>query len=121
MLHTQYGRVKISSLFLLLPILYTSLLFAKPKPRHLPHYNDVRYTCANGRVIEARFILDEPGRVKLRLSDGRKLELPQAFAASGARYANAKETFVFWTKGDDAFIVEEEILTYRDCTSQKGP
>jgi membrane-bound inhibitor of C-type lysozyme len=49
----------------------------------------------SGRVIEARFILDEPGKVKLRLSDGRKLELPQAAAASGVRYANAKETFIF--------------------------
>ena len=121
MLHPQSGRVKIFSLFLLSPVLLNSLAFAKSKPRYLPHYNDVRYTCASGRVIEARFILDEPGKVKLRLSDGRKMELPQAFAASGVRYANAQETFVFWTKGDDAFIVEEEILTYRDCTSQKGP
>lgn len=37
----------------------------------------------SGRVIEARFILDESVTVKLRPSDGRKMELPQAFGASG--------------------------------------
>ncbi|MFZ5630862.1 MAG: MliC family protein [Spirochaetota bacterium] len=111
--------MKIFSLSFILPCLCTSLIFAKPKPRHLPHYNDVRYTCASGRVIEARFILDEPGKVKLRLSDGRKLELPQAAAASGARYARKDETFIFWTKGEEAFVVENEVITYQDCTSNK--
>lgn len=101
--------------FLVFPVL------AKRKPRHLPHYNDVRFTCAGDRFIEARFLLDEPGRVQLRLSDGRTMQLPHALAASGARYANKDETVIFWTKGDGAFIVEQEILTYRDCTSLKGP
>lgn len=120
MLHTQSGRVNSFSLLTLFNIIVSFSLFAGSNPRYLPHYNDVRYSCANGRAIEARFILDEPAKVKLRLSDGRKIELPQVYAASGARYANAKETFIFWTKGEEAFVVEEDILTYRECTSGNG-
>ena len=32
--------------------------------------------------------------------------VPQAMSASGARYANKDETFVFWNKGDTAFVTE---------------
>jgi membrane-bound inhibitor of C-type lysozyme len=73
------------------------------------------------RGIKTRFIPDGPGKLKLRLSDSRNLDLPQAFAASLVHYANAKETLASWTKGDDPFFATEEILTYRDCTSQKSP
>ena len=44
--------------------------------------------------------------VDLKLSDGRSLKVPQAMSASGARYANKDETFVFWNKGDTAFVTE---------------
>jgi membrane-bound inhibitor of C-type lysozyme len=41
-------------------------------------------------------------------------------SGSGARYANKDESFVFWNKGDTAFITEgasgEE--TYSDCVAQ---
>ena len=44
--------------------------------------------------------------VELKLSDGRSLKIPQAMSGSGARYANTDESFVFWNKGDTAFITE---------------
>lgn len=110
-----------SSFFSLLAILFFSLLpvfSAKPKPRHLAHYNDVHYVCAGGKKIDARFVLDSPGRVELKLGDGRKLKLPQAEAASGIRYANQDESFVFWSKADEAFIAEGETITYADCSAR---
>lgn len=77
----------------------------------------MRFTCANGRSIEARFYLDGDGTVKLRLSDGRKWELPRVMAASGVRYATSDDAFIFWTKGNEAFVLENDIITYRDCTT----
>src|SRR5690625_3617420 len=38
--------------------------------------------------------------VRIVLSDGTEIDLPQVKAASGAKYA--KDTTVFWTKGDAA-------------------
>ena len=65
--------------------------------------NSVTFACDGGKSIKAAFYAD---RVELTLSDGRNLTLPQAMSASGARYANADESIVFWNKGDTAFITE---------------
>jgi membrane-bound inhibitor of C-type lysozyme len=45
--------------------------------------------------------------------------LPQTMSGSGARYANAGETFVFWNKGDTAFITEGKAgtETYSGCVA----
>ncbi len=42
-------------------------------------------------------------------------------SGSGARYANKDETFVFWNKGDTAFITEgkNDNQTYSDCVTAK--
>jgi membrane-bound inhibitor of C-type lysozyme len=61
------------------------------------------FKCEAGKTIEATFYASA---VDLKLSDGRSLKLPQAMSASGARYANADESFVFWNKGNTAFITE---------------
>ncbi len=75
------------------------------------------FTCKGGKTISATFYAD---KVELRLSDGRSLTLPQAMSASGARYANQDETFVFWNKGNTAFIAEGESgqQTYADCATE---
>jgi len=48
------------------------------------------------------------------------LSLPQVMSGSGARYANKDESFVFWSKGNTAFITEgaggEE--THSDCVTK---
>ncbi len=76
------------------------------------------FSCAQGKTIGAVFYKT---KVDLTLSDGRKFSLPQAISASGARYANANESFVFWNKGNTAFISEGETepqpQTYTDCVS----
>ena len=55
------------------------------------------------------------GSVDLVLSDGRSLTLPQAISASGTRYANSDESFIFLSKGSDAFILENNVQTYAGC------
>jgi membrane-bound inhibitor of C-type lysozyme len=75
------------------------------------------FNCRDGKSIDATFYAE---KVELKLSDGRSLSLPQAMSASGARYANKDESFVFWNKGNTAFITEgasgEE--TYSDCVTK---
>lgn len=89
------------------------------------------YSCEMGKVVSVVYY-DNPslaqttttdsapvptGSVKLTLSDGRVLTLKQTISASGARYANADETFVFWNKGNTAFIEEgaDHTETYSGC------
>lgn len=89
------------------------------------------YVCDSGKTITASFYKGtepppaapgEPptptGSVALTLSDGRSMTLPQTLSASGVRYANADESFVFWNKGNSAFIVEGDATTYDGCTTQ---
>lgn len=78
----------------------------------------VTFECADDKSLEATFYADA---VALTLSDGRSMELPQVISGSGTRYANADESFVFWSKGDTAFVTEgsDENLTFKDCVSAK--
>lgn len=70
------------------------------------------FTCYGGKSIQATFAGDN---VSLVLSDGRKLSLPRAMSADGARYANANESFVFWNVGNTAFTEENNVQTYSNC------
>lgn len=74
------------------------------------------FKCEDGKSIHATFYPDE---VELKLSDGRDMKLPQAISGSGARYANKDESFVFWNKGDTAFVTEgtDDKMTFKDCVS----
>jgi membrane-bound inhibitor of C-type lysozyme len=78
----------------------------------------VKYTCTGGKTIDATYYEE---RVDLTLSDGRSLSLPQAMSGSGARYANADESFVFWSKGNDAFVTEGDLdkPTFADCVGKE--
>ena len=57
-------------------------------------------------------------RVSLTLSNGRRITLPHALSADGARYANADESFVFWNKGNTAFVTENGTTTYDGCVTK---
>lgn len=70
------------------------------------------FTCDGGKSIQATFAGDN---VSLVLSDGRKLSLPHAISADGARYANANESIVFWNVGNTAFIEDNNVQTYSNC------
>ena len=77
--------------------------------------NVVSYVCSEGKTIQASYYTDS---VDIVLSDGRNFSLPQAMSASGARYASADESVVFWNKGNTAFITEggnPENMTFANC------
>lgn len=77
----------------------------------------VTFICDEGKTIDATFYIGDDKFVDLKLSDGRTLSVPRALSASGARYATADESFVFWNKGDTAFITEgaQATTTYANC------
>jgi len=81
----------------------------------------VTFICADSKRIVATFYPGDDKFVDLILSDDRNLSVPRAISASGARYAKADETFVFWNKGDTAFITEGADFqqTYSSCTISK--
>jgi membrane-bound inhibitor of C-type lysozyme len=74
----------------------------------------VKYACADNKTIDATYYAD---KVAIVLSDGREMTLPQTMSGSGIRYANADESFVFWSKGNTAFATEgdPDKPTYADC------
>jgi len=75
------------------------------------------YECADGKSIWAAY---SDKSVTLSLSDGSSITLPQATSASGARFANEDESVVFWNKGTDAFIQQDEETTYADCEQKNS-
>jgi len=76
-----------------------------------------KFFCQDDRFIDATFNNGNEDSVELLLSDGRNLTLPRAISASGARYANDDESFVFWNKGNTAFIEENDQMTFVDCVT----
>ncbi|MDB5194964.1 MAG: Protein of unknown function periplasmic [Parcubacteria group bacterium] len=79
---------------------------------------DVVYACDAGKTIEAIYTAS---KVDIFLSDKRHLTLPQAVSGSGARYANADESIVFWNKGTTAFITEGKSTTFANCATKPTP
>ncbi|MGZ8548999.1 MAG: DUF333 domain-containing protein [Sulfuricurvum sp.] len=76
--------------------------------------NAVSFSCTENKTIQALFFED---KAELILSDGRHMLLLHAISASGARYANTDESFVFWNKGDTAFIEENNKSTFKECVT----
>lgn len=74
--------------------------------------NSATFLCDGNKSIQAIFFKD---KVELTLSDKRSMLLNQAISASGARYANPDESFVFWNKGNTAFVQEGNVSTYQNC------
>jgi len=90
--------------------------------------NQVEFLCNEGKTIRAKIYQGpapavqpgEPpmpnGRIQLVLSDGRKMTLNQTISASGVRYANPDESFVFWNKGNGALVLENNVeKSYIGC------
>jgi membrane-bound inhibitor of C-type lysozyme len=91
----------------------------------------ISYLCDGGKTITATYYRgetkpapspDQPpvpgGSIALSLNGGPTMTLPQTISADGARYANADESFVFWSKGTSAFIMENGATTYTNCAQQ---
>ena len=74
--------------------------------------HNVTFSCAEKKSIQALISND---KAELNLSDKRSMLLLQAISASGVRYTNSDESFVFWIKGNTAFITEGDKTTFSDC------
>lgn len=96
--------------------------------KNLSPIAQVTYTCDGDKTIEAIFYKGESkpvkpgeppipsGSVKIVLSDGQNFDLPQTISADGSRYANSDESFVFWSKGDGALVLENNVeKNYTGC------
>lgn len=97
---------------------------------------NVTYTCKDDKLIGAKFFIPtidvpsplataeppEPkGLVDITLSDGRSLHLTQTISASGIRYTNKDESFVFWSKGTAAIVLENNKAgAFIDCEERVG-
>ena len=85
------------------------------------------YSCNGNKIITAEYYQgDSPkavegqppvptGSVKLAFGD-KNMTLAQTISADGARYANTDESFVFWSKGNGAMVLEiGEEKNYKGC------
>ncbi len=107
-------------------VIYTAVILVPIGPR--PQIA-VEYLCNAGKKIQATLyegktlppagpgIPPTPGgSAAIVLSDGQAMTLAQTLSADGVRYANANESFVFWSKGDGAIVLENgSEKDYRDC------
>ena len=84
--------------------------------------NTFIFSCKDNKVITATF-LKKDNQVRLQLTDGRDFVIPRVESASGEKYANGDDSFVFWTKGEESFITEglQQDKTFIDCVAQVPP
>jgi membrane-bound inhibitor of C-type lysozyme len=75
----------------------------------------VAYACNDNKTIDATFYI---GSSTVALSDGRTMSLSQATSADGTRYTNSDESFVFWSMGKGALVLENNVdKSYIGCVS----
>lgn len=104
-------------LFIAFSVLFVLGLWILFKKHILPSQNilaSVVYSCDAGRSISATYYEEA---VEISLDGGSSVTLPQTISASGARYANPDESFIFWNKGNEALIMRDNVmdLTYSNC------
>ncbi len=100
----------------------------KPVVTTQPADVTVAYACDAGIAITATYhpgavippaTPGEPpkstGTVIVTLADGKKMTLPQAISADGARYANEDESTVFWNKGRGVMYTDSNSKTSLNC------
>jgi hypothetical protein len=75
----------------------------------------VKFVCPGGKTIDAQFYKNF---VHLEFGWQKTLYLPQTISASGARYANSNESFIFWNKGNAAFIQQNGTTTLDNCVTR---
>ncbi|MCX6790794.1 MAG: MliC family protein [Candidatus Gribaldobacteria bacterium] len=128
-------KIYIASLVIVLlvvGVVFTLILFQKKPSSEITNtlISQVDYQCDTGKTINAKYYegakAKEPqpeemptptGSVELVLSDGQHLTLSQTISGSGIRYATANESLIFWSKGNSAFITENDVQTYSGCVA----
>lgn len=124
-------HIAVVAVIIVLTILFTMKGASTPAPvveQPVP-IATVSYYCDAGKTISAIFYSGETkpapspdqsptpsGSVALTLSYGHHMTLPQTISADGARYANDDESFIFWNKGNGAFVLEnDQEKSYSGC------
>lgn len=114
--------ISILSTLVLLGGVY-GLLYVLPTQNASDVENDpamlgVHYFCSDAKTLSAVY---EEKKVTVTFDSGRTISLPMAVSGSGVRYEVqdeiTAENIVFWSKGDSAFVTENEITIYEDCIS----
>jgi membrane-bound inhibitor of C-type lysozyme len=113
-------RTNLIGFAIIVLVIIGAIVFARSTPSSKPPLATVGYVCKDNKSLTATYYAgdnkpaataDEPpvpsGSVIVALSDGRTLDLPQTLSADGTRYANADESFVFWSKGNGALVLED--------------
>lgn len=95
-----------------------SLPLAPPAPppasASLAEFSGTLYQCEGERAFKAEF---REGSVRLSLSDGRGLIVPQTGSSEGgATYANTDGSFTFEVQDSSGFLNENSVATYANCT-----
>lgn len=84
---------------------------------------NITATLYNGPTIPSTSSTTPPipgGKAHVVLSDGRTMDLAQTLSADGVRYANSDESFVFWSKGNGALVLENnQQKSYIGCVLVK--
>jgi membrane-bound inhibitor of C-type lysozyme len=71
-----------------------------------------KFVCEGDKTIYTDFY---DRIVHLKVPGQKDIYLPQTISASGARYANKDGSFVFWNKGDTAFVEQNGTITISGC------
>ncbi|OON40429.1 hypothetical protein BTJ39_08425 [Izhakiella australiensis] len=74
----------------------------------------LHYTCG---TLPLTVQLDNSQQQVKLILDGTPRVLKQTRAASGTRYAD--DTYVFWSKGDSAFVERNDKIIINDCQLQQ--
>lgn len=73
----------------------------------------LHYRCG---TLPLTVTLDNASEQVSFIMDGQPLTLKRAISASGARYSDGK--YVFWSKGETAFIERDDKIVVNDCALQ---
>jgi len=94
---------KLSTLLIILALLFSTSLFAKSPNLHLKAVSKVTYECnQKNKVIASYYTLSDDSLSFVKLSfKNHYYTLPQIVSASGARYSDLHEV-EWWNKGDQA-------------------
>lgn len=124
---------KIVVLLIIITLLIAAWLLFGTKPGGSTLIGSALYSCDGGKSISAEFYenpnaeVAQPGEMPnpsgtavISLDGGESMTLMQTISASGVRYANEDESFVFWNKGNEALIMRNNSmdLAYLNCRTE---
>lgn len=83
-----------------------------------PSMQTLQYECERGAVVWATYVNADEGSFAIIHVEGQQVALKTARSASGAKYVQAPDGagYVWWTKGDEAFLAWEDVPNGTDET-----